>query len=1565
MDLSELRFVCKTDQLELAAKRIQELTAAIEALSAKEKSASTIAKETAATERQKIKDAEKLEQLKRKLAEAEAKAQAAANGTAGANDKAASKAASLASLLDRLNNTYLELAKGQTRGEASTLQLARTLGASVDQINQVRASLQNIAGLTSNPFDASRGSLIRIQSELDGIRERARLAGESIYLSGTQLAEYAKISNQVKGQVTGLGLDPLQGAGLALYTTELEKQRKEYVRIAEEVNRKTAAEKVHNDTLKAQATIMAELEQKNKNIQESINRNNAVTSGMQGGMSQANAGTQYDNAKSMQGATPEQLVRIQERITLTQKLTESEKLLNTEIKTQDDLLKHIEGLVAQRKAIDDLNKGIIENIAERKKMDDLMQKYTALGLNNTNAREASQLEMKGASQASIDSLKTYLLGIQASNKALEDQRRIAEEVDRANLKMAQSAAAARYSAAGNSSSISNQAGSMEAKGVNQSVINAYIQEASAKENAAKATRELAAANKYITDTEEKLAAAVSGANQNLNRQSTDELVKYQKALQTVGTSAADATRKLELFKAQQSAIAEKEREKQLNHLSRGISTQMGDVGISLASGMNPLTVALQQGDQIRYLLQQAGADGKELQKAMNGAATQIASSVALVFKAVSGFVTGVFITAYESIKTAAKGVWQFGKDVKDVFGMAFDSSLSLTDKIDLLKQSYEMLSKSLVNIRNIAIGLSAVLIGGLAIGLYKVIQEEQELAKQLALTGGSLGVSQASALAYAESMNSVGISTGRATEVITEMAKQGGFFANEITMVTKSAVDMKMYAGVAIEDTVKEFAKLRKDPVKGMEELAIATGMIAPEVVRAVIELKEQGKTADAVALAMSTLASVEKQQVAQMKEDFTGFAIFMKGIGRDISDAFSSMFKGMWTKTPVNEALRETRSKLLEQVSEMENTQAGNKGVLDFFGVKTDTSKLEELKGKIASITKSIRNSELKDSNETQDKTNKSQSAELIAQARDLELRYAKQSYKIDLERLGVTEKIKKAEGLGQTETANSLKNTLKLLDVRHKDALDSEAKKDKGPKAATSSFSGVASEVSLVDNSSNIQRQYQSELSKTEKFVNDQRSILKLSYEAGVVAKGEYIAKDLGLIQDGQSKELRVIQKYAALIEAENTRMQEQVEKRRADALGATGDPASRTKINRTADDEITKLTESLKTFKELQQDKSDVIASESTRRYYESLKEQNQVMIEAKKHLEELNKATRDAAEARRMDAEFQLQALVTSGSELVMLKAKNDTMQGYIKIKDKLQQDLGKAEKEHSDFTSNTTFDGSNQEAIEKSFQQWQNIELLKQQLTQAGIDAELASRNAATDAFNKYYMDKAMEVRDGTANAITEGIMNGGKAGSDAIKNVLNNVLKDLLNNVFKAALGSIGTEITRAISGGQQQQSSGGGLFQSLIGAGLSALGGGISGGFGATASAAPSQYALSSGTDMTSGFKFRATGGFVNQGSEYIVGENGPEKFTPKQAGSITPNHKLTNQSASSDPMKVTIINNTSAPIGKVTERQISPTERALVIEEAVQAVASAMHDPNHKVSKSLGQNYKMQRNR
>lgn len=105
-----------------------------------------------------------------------------------------------------------------------------------------------------------------------------------------------------------------------------------------------------------------------------------------------------------------------------------------------------------------------------------------------------------------------------------------------------------------------------------------------------------------------------------------------------------------------------------------------------------------------------------------------------------------------------------------------------------------------------------------------------------------------------------------------------------------------------------------------------------------------------------------------------------------------------------------------------------------------------------------------------------------------------------------------------------------------------------------------------------------------------------------------------------------------------------------------------------------------------------------------------------------------------------------------------------------------------------------------------------------------------------------------------------------------------------------------------------------------------------------------------------------REKGGPVWDGGAFLVGEKGPEIFRPPTHGTITPNDKI---GGGGGDMKLTIVNNTRAPIGNVTEQRISANERALIIEEAVNATASSLADPNSRTSRAMNRNYSVPRSR
>ena len=97
-----------------------------------------------------------------------------------------------------------------------------------------------------------------------------------------------------------------------------------------------------------------------------------------------------------------------------------------------------------------------------------------------------------------------------------------------------------------------------------------------------------------------------------------------------------------------------------------------------------------------------------------------------------------------------------------------------------------------------------------------------------------------------------------------------------------------------------------------------------------------------------------------------------------------------------------------------------------------------------------------------------------------------------------------------------------------------------------------------------------------------------------------------------------------------------------------------------------------------------------------------------------------------------------------------------------------------------------------------------------------------------------------------------------------------------------------------------------------------------------------------------------RAMGGQVQPGTNYLVGERGPEILTMGTGGgNITPNHAI-----GGGESNITIVNKTSGNIGRVTEQRISATERAIIIEEAVSTVNRNIANPNSSTSRSLASN-------
>ena len=479
-----------------------------------------------------------------------------------------------------------------------------------------------------------------------------------------------------------------------------------------------------------------------------------------------------------------------------------------------------------------------------------------------------------------------------------------------------------------------------------------------------AARQLTAAEDDLILREQKLAFVNKELAAGLSTASANALFKYQKDLEALGKSADEVSQRMSSFRA---GLVEKQgyspltgiandakaAREQVDHLSRAIGVQLGDVAVSLAGGMNPFLVLIQQGDQLRFAVQAARDAGQDLEGAMKKALSGIVMSFIDTGKVIGGFFINSMLQAGKAVTDFAINILFANKTIQ-----AHSLAVSIAADSGNKLASFLVGAFSRIPMLIGAAAGSVTIFAGIALAAFFAVEKQMKaLTTSLILTGGSLGLTTDSAIRMAQSMEQVGVSSSKALDVMTVMAKQGGFTSKEIELVTKSAVQMQAELGVSVEDTVKQFAKLKEDPVNALLKVAEQTGLVNTEVLATVISLDQQGKTADATTLAMQAYGDVTVAQVQRAKQEYTEFAQLMIDIGKGLGKFWDSM-KEMWiSASPSNQ---------LAQRIEYLNASINSFGIGSDYKKKLEEERTELQKKLIL----------LQDVNFAEDQKNKMQSA-------------------------------------------------------------------------------------------------------------------------------------------------------------------------------------------------------------------------------------------------------------------------------------------------------------------------------------------------------------------------------------------------------------------------------------------------------------------------------------------------------------------------------------------------------------------------------------------------------------
>jgi phage-related minor tail protein len=628
------------------------------------------------------------------------------------------------------------------------------------------------------------------------------------------------------------------------------------------------------------------------------------------------------------------------------------KALQQEVKELENINKLMaSGLNLSQKEVAGLSRDIVRLTeamkaegSSVKQINAEIEKLTKNTIELSRAKAKEELQVKAMEE----------LRRQEAKAALEAENEKATAIAKTNALMKkqeellkQQAFKSQYLNEGFSPNVANQGASLRMQGLTDDQARVILNNASALEKQRRASMESAKATQYLVDLEQRLNTYFNESSNTINQRYTDALAKLRRNIERSGLSAEAAKKKYDELSVGIKKVAEAENKRNADNLARAVSVQMGDVGISLASGQNPFIVMIQQGDQIRAAIQQANLDAKELSKTMGLAAKQIASSFRDASIAIGGFFKGAIVSSGDAVINFFASIVGRSDELKQM-RVAMESA----DKAGQGLYA-SLLRIATLGFGTIVFGIAAALVA-IPIGMIQAIRENDRFVRSMALTNGALGITTTQGFAAATALENMGFSAGKSIEVMQEMGKEGDLTATQINMVAKAAIELEKYGGVAIEKTVKTFSDLQKDPVDALVKLARTTGMVNIETIQQIEQLQRLGYEYEAGQRAVLEYERITREQVATIKDELSGLGLFWADITKMMGDAWDSFIKGL-TRKDGGDATGALKRMVDEAQDRVDDIQS-NLRQSAWFGIKTDDRLLKQAQERLNVLRTELR---------------------------------------------------------------------------------------------------------------------------------------------------------------------------------------------------------------------------------------------------------------------------------------------------------------------------------------------------------------------------------------------------------------------------------------------------------------------------------------------------------------------------------------------------------------------------------------------------------------------------------
>ncbi|EDZ3758356.1 phage tail tape measure protein [Salmonella enterica] len=205
-----------------------------------------------------------------------------------------------------------------------------------------------------------------------------------------------------------------------------------------------------------------------------------------------------------------------------------------------------------------------------------------------------------------------------------------------------------------------------------------------------------------------------------------------------------------------------------------------------------------------------------------------------------------------------------GELARGNFGALRGSGITLANRAGWIEQ---LMSPKGMMIGGLAGGVTAA-VYGLGKAYYEGAKESEEFNKQLILTGSYAGKTAGQLNEMAKSLAGSGVTQHDAAGVLAQVVGSGAFTGQAVAMVSRTAARMQENVGQSVDETIRQFKRLRDDPVNAAKELDRTLHFLTATQLEQIRVLGEQGRVADAAKIAMSAYSEEMNKRAGDVHDN-------------------------------------------------------------------------------------------------------------------------------------------------------------------------------------------------------------------------------------------------------------------------------------------------------------------------------------------------------------------------------------------------------------------------------------------------------------------------------------------------------------------------------------------------------------------------------------------------------------------------------------------------------------------------------------------------------------------------